>query len=370
VSRLLSILLGALALIAAVVGIRSLMPDGDTTPDVTADRIPTLDRALPEAPGQHSGAVIFVRSSAQKRTLYLSLAGRSEAEVAQVAFGAAGKVTPTGAREGDSVTAGALICGLDVEGAAARLRQAEAVAERRRDALASARTRLASGWVSQAWVKTAESELEEAEADLDIAQAEFNRTQAVAPFRGVLESKVAVPGQFVSPGSPCGSVVRLDPITFVAGASDRQAAQITPKAPVKIRLSDGREIKGVVSYVSKVADPRSRNFLVKVAAPNPGNRIPVGRTAEMRVDIGPGRAHRVSLKLLTTDEQGRLGIRYLDVGGVVSFSAADIIEDGEEGAWVSGLPDEAQLVAEGQEGVRPGMRVTPVVRDEPPVTRE
>jgi multidrug efflux system membrane fusion protein len=362
--RLLSIILGAIALIAAVVGIRSLMPDGDTTPNVTADRIPTLDKALPDSPGQHSGTVVFVRSSAERRTLYLSLGGRSEAAVGEIAFGAAGKVTSTPVKEGDTVEAGALICGLDVDGAGAKVRQAEAAAARKREAHASAQTRFANGWVSEAWVKTARSELEEAQAALDVARIEFNRTQAVAPFRGVLEKKVATPGQFVSLGSPCGTVVRLDPINFVAGASERQATQIVQNAPVKVRLQDGTEVTGVVSYVSRVADPRSRNFLVRVAAPNAGNKIPVGRTAELWIDIGPGKAHRVDPQLLTTDEQGRIGIRYLDVGGVVSFAPADIVEESEDGAWVTGLPDEAQLVAEGQEGVRPGMRVTPVIRDD------
>ena len=363
VPRLLSIILGAVALIAAVVGIRSLMPGGDTTPNVTADRIPTLDKALPDSPGQHSGTVVFVRSSAERRTLYLSLGGRSEAEIGEIAFGAAGKVTPTAVKEGDVVDAGELICGLDVDGAGAKVRQAEVVAARKREALASAQTRFANGWVSEAWVKTARSELDEAQAALEVARIEFNRTQAVAPFHGVLEKKVATAGQFVSLGSPCGTVVRLDPINFIAGASERQATQILQNAPVKVKLSDGTEITGAVSYVSRVADPRSRNFLVKVTASNAGNRIPVGRTAELKIDIGPGKAHRVNPQLLTTDEQGRIGIRYLDVGGVVSFAAADIVEQSEDGAWVTGLPDEAQLVAEGQEAVRPGMRVTPVIRD-------
>lgn len=356
-------MLGAIALIAAVVGIRSLMP-GDSTPNVTADRVPTLDKALPESPQQHSGTVVFVRSSATTRTLYLSLGGRSEAEVGEVAFGAAGKVTTTPGQEGDLVEAGDLICGLDVDGAGSKVRQAEAVASRKRDAFNSAQQRFTNGWVSEAWVKTARSELDEALAVLEVARNELNRMQAVAPFRGVLEKRVATSGQFVSLGTPCGTVVRLDPINFVAGANERQAAQILQNTAARVRLPDGAEVAGVVSYVSRVADPRSRNFLVKIAAPNPGNRIPVGRTAEIKVDIGPGKAHRVSPKLMTTDEQGRIGIRYLDVGGVVSFAPADIVDEAEDGAWVTGLPDEAQLVAEGQEGIRPGMRVTPVIREE------
>lgn len=365
VPRLLSIILGAIALIAAVVGIRALMPGGDSTPDVQADRIPTLDKALPDSPQQqHNGAVVFVRSKAEKRTLFLSLGGRSEAQVGEVVFGAAGKVTSTPVKEGQVVEAGALICGLDVEGAGAKVRQAEATAALKREAFTSAQTRFANGWVSEAWVKTARGEFEQAQAVLEVARNELNRMQAVAPFRGVLEKRVATPGQFVSLGSPCGTVVRLDPITFVGGASEKQATQIQQDAVVRVRLSDGSEVKGVVTYVSRVADPRSRNFLIKVATPNPGNKIPVGRTAELKIDTGPGKAHRIDPALLTTDDQGRIGVRYLDVGGVVSFAPAEIVDETAEGSWVTGLPDDAQIVAEGQEGIQPGMRVTPVIREE------
>lgn len=361
--RLLSIMLGAIALIAAVVGIRSLMPAGDSNPDVQADRIPTLDKALPDGQSGQGGAVVFVRSKAQQRILYESLGGRSEAEVGEVAFGAAGKVTSTPVKEGQTVQAGALICGLDVDGSSARVRQAEAAASRKREAFATAQQRLANGWVSEAWVKAARSELDEAQAALEIARTEFARMQAVAPFRGVLEKRVATVGQFVGLGAPCGTVVRLDPMTFIAGATEAQATRILPEAKVRVRLPDGSEVPGVVAYVSRVADQKSRTFLVKVDTPNPGNRIPAGRTAELKIEIGPGMAHHIATELLTTDEQGRIGVRYLDVGGVVSFAQADIVEESEKGAWVTGLPDPAQIVAADQPGVAPGMRVTPVIRE-------
>ena len=47
----------------------------------------------------------------------------------------------------------------------------------------------------------------------------------------------------------------------------------------------------------------------------------------------------------------------------VGFAPADIVDEGKDGIWVAGLPDEAQLVAEGQDHVVAGMRVTPVVRE-------
>ena len=185
----------------------------------------------------------------------------------------------------------------------------------------------------------------------------------MAPFRGVFEKRNVAPGQFVALGASCGTVVRLDPITFVAGASEKQAIRIKTGAPVRVRLPDGTEVPGEVEKLASVADPKTRNFEVKVKTPNPDNAIPVGRTAEIKINIGLGKAHKISQSLLKADSQGRIGVFYLDVGGVVGFAPADIVDESRDGVWVTGLPDEAQLVAEGQDHVGAGMRVTPVVRE-------
>jgi multidrug efflux system membrane fusion protein len=306
--------------------------------------------------------VVFIRSKAEVRTLYLSLGGRSEAEIAPVAFGAAGKVAELPVAEGSIVEAGTLLCALEGDGTSARVRQAEAVVARAREQHSNDQKRLADGWVSPARVKASRAALDEALAALEVARTGAAERRAVAPFRGVFEKRNASLGQFVAMGASCGVVVRLDPITFVAGASEKQALNIKPGAAARVRLPDGKEAAGQVEKLASVADPRTRNFEVKVATPNPDNAIPVGRTAEIKINIGLGKAHKISQSLLKADQQGRIGVYFLDVGGVVSFAPADIVDESKDGVWVTGLPDEAQLVAEGQD-VMTGMRVTPVIRE-------
>lgn len=50
-------------------------------------------------------------------------------------------------------------------------------------------------------------------------------------------------------------------------------------------------------------------------------------------------------------------------GGVVSFVPGRHHHDTLDGIWVAGLPRNALLVAEGQDNVKAGLRVTPDVRD-------
>lgn len=363
--RILSILLGGIALIAAIVGIRSLVSGGDSVARVQASTVPTLDKALPGLPEGHGGTVEFIRSRAQARTLYLSLGGRSEAEMAPVDFGAAGKVTQLPVAEGTIVEAGALLCGLEGNGSANRVKTAEAAVARARETHANNVDWLAKGFVSQARVKQSKAAVDEAVATLEAAKGDITQRQALAPFRGVFEKRIATMGEFVTLGGACGVVVRLDPITFVAGASEKQALRIRVGAQARVKLPDGREVAGEVAKLSSVADPQTRNFEVKVTVPNSDNGIPVGRTAEIKINVGVGKAHRIAPALLKADSMGRIGVYYLDVGGVIGFAPADIVDETPAGVWVTGLPDDAQLVAEGQTDIATGLRVTPVVREPP-----
>lgn len=363
--RLLTIILGAIALIGAIVGIRSLMPSGDSIQDVQADRIPTLDKALPDGSQARSGMrVVVIRSQAVERPMFLSLGGRTEARIVDVKAQAAGTITAAPVAEGSLVDKDALLCGLDVEGATAKVRESEAAMVSKKQAYDAAVKLVQNGWATQARLTASKAAMDGAQATLDVARAELRKMQMRAPFRGVFEKRRADVGQFMSPGMSCGTVVQLDPIVFVAQASEKQAGQITVDGNARVRLSDGAEVSGKVTYLARVADTSTRQFRVEISVANPKAEIPVGRTAEIKIEIGRGYAHRVSPSLLVSDDQDRLGVRYVDVGGVVSFVPAEIIDETADGTWVVGLPRNALLVAEGQDNVRAGLRVTPDVREE------
>jgi membrane fusion protein, multidrug efflux system len=365
--RILTIILGAVALLVAVFGIRALMNGGDSIATVQAETVPTLDKPMAgaEAPRQGMQVVVW-RSVAALRPLYLSLSGRTEAaRNVTVKAEASGAITIAPAVEGTVVEKGEVLCGLDMQGKGAKVREAEADAAQKLQAYNSATDLASRGWAAQARVDTTKAQFDEAQAALDGAKSEFAKTQMRAPFRGVFEKRLADVGEFLGPGGACGIMVELDPVLVVAEAPERQAVQIKLDAPARLKLTDGSEAKGRVRYVAKTADPLTRMFRVEVEVSNPNNAIPVGRVAEIRIQTGEGDAHKVDPSLLTLDEQGRIGVRYLDVGGVVAFAPADIVDETAEGTWIAGLPREALIVAEGQEAVKAGLRATPVVHEAP-----
>jgi multidrug efflux system membrane fusion protein len=295
------------------------------------------------------------------------LSGRVEAaRTVTVKAETTGTINSAPAEEGKVVEKGALLCGLDVEGRSARVRVAEAEFAQKQKSYNAAEELAAGGYATEQRLTTAKAALDAAQAALDLARSELAKAQMRAPFRGVFETRMAGVGEFLGPGGSCGVLVELDPVVVIAEAAERHATQIRADAPARLKLSDGAEAQGRVRYIAKTADPTTRMFRVEVEVPNPKNAIPVGRVAEVRIQTGQGDAHKVNPALLTLDDQGRIGVRYLDVGGMVSFAPADVVDEAADGTWITGLPREALVVAEGQENVKPGIRATPVVRDAPP----
>ena len=76
----------------------------------------------------------------------------------------------------------------------------------------------------------------------------------------------------------------------------------------------------------------------------------------MRVPLNKVKAHLIPSYLLSLNDEGELGIKIVE-NDVVKFLLIQIIEDGLDGLWVSGLPDKVTIITVGQEYVINGQNV-------------
>lgn len=368
-TRWITVLAGIAALFGAYAGLRSLMSDDSSrTPiaSVEAHAVPVLDKPLADPRGGRDGMRVAVhRSTAEVRPIYVTLSGRTEAaRTVTVKAETTGAVTAAPVKPGTVVNTGDMLCGLDLDDRDARLKEAEAELQAKELDFTSASTLAEKGWTSPARVASTKAAFDAAKAAVQIARSEVAKTRVRAPFKGVFEQRLAEVGDFLSPGAPCGVVVELDPIVVVGEAPDRFASMLKPGADARLRLTDGAEIRGRVRFVATTANPASGEFRIEVEMANPEGAVSVGRSADVRIEIGEGDAHRIAPDMLTTDAAGRIGVRYIDVGGIISFAPADVVGGSAESVWVTGLPSEALLVAEGQGNITLGLRATPVIAGE------
>lgn len=303
--------------------------------------------------------VMVLQSTAQETNARLLLRGRTQARRdVEVAAETTGRVISEPLRHGAVVEAGQVLCRLDPGVRDAELAEAEA-ALTEAEAEASAATKLeAKGFAAETALRTRRALFRAAEARLDKVRWDIARLEITAPFDGVLESDTAELGALLVPGSACASVVDLSEIKVEAYVSEQEVDQLRIGQPAEARLINGRTATGEVTFISRMADEETRTYEVEVTLPNPERAIRAGMTAELTIALPSQTSHLVPQSALTLDDDGRLGVRLAE-DGVARFFPVTVLRDTPEGVWLSGLPQQADIIVVGQEFVRGGRRVAP-----------
>lgn len=350
--------------------------------------------------------VVVLRSSAREVDSAVTLRGQTEADrVVELRAETSGLVISDPLRKGAFVERGDVLCRLDpaareaalqearasLAEAKARVPEAEARLEEARaqreeaeinfnaaENLAgdgfSSRSRVAATRAAlrsaEAAVQSARSGLQAARAGIEGARAavanaekEIERLRITAPFAGILETDTAEIGSLLQPGALCATVLQLDPMKLVGFVSELQVARVTRGASATARTASGREVAGEVSFLSRSADQTTRTFRVEVRVANPDLTLRDGETAEITVDAEGKAAHLLPQSALTLDDGGNLGLRLVDADGQVTFVPVTLLRDTPNGVWLTGLPDEAEVIVIGQDYVTEGVRVDPVYQE-------
>ena len=176
---------------------------------------------------------------------------------------------------------------------------------------------------------------------------ELNRTEVKAPFSGFIE-QIVKPGNFLERGQVCATIIQLSPISFIAGVPEYDINKVRVNQNVNVELVTGQKIKGKLTFVSKSASPDTRTFSVESQIDNSDGAIKDGLTANMTIEIDKVNAHKISPSILLLNDEGKLGIRIVEKGNLAKFVEIIILEDSEEGLWVSGIPEKIEIIIQGQ----------------------
>lgn len=250
-----------------------------------------------------------------------------------------------------------------VEGARARVSTALSNVEGAKAAVISANSQLEGAQAGIQSARTGEesalSAIQSAEAAVAAAQKDIDRLSITAPFAGLLETDTAELGALMQPGSACATVIQLDPVKIVAYVPETSVSRIDLGAQAGARLADGREVAGIVAFVSRSADPATRTFRVELEVANPDLTIRDGQTADILIEAEGAKGHLVAQSTLTLDDEGALGVRTVTEEETAKFIPVTILRDTRDGVWVTGLPDTVDVIVLGQEYVTDGVPVVP-----------
>ena len=188
---------------------------------------------------------------------------------------------------------------------------------------------------------------------------ELNRTEVKAPFRGYIE-KIIKPGNYINRGEICAVIIELDPVTFIAEVPEAEIKTIVKGQNVSMQLVTGEIINSRLSFVSKSATPSTRSFRVEAEVENPNGLIRDGITATMQINTNKILATKISPSIMLLSDAGSLGVRIVNDDAIVEFIPIKILEDTQDGIWITGIQNSSNLIVRGQGYVENGQRVIPI----------
>jgi len=346
-SRLIAIALviGATAWIASgALGPKAQEGGGETTSSTNA--------AESQVPIQRV-AVQVATAEEHRRQVILSCVTEADHRAKAVARGA-GVIVQLLVARGDTVRSNDVIAHISDEGRQAALLQAQALLDQRRAEFDANKQLIEQGNAPKNQLPALEAAVAAAKAAVASAQAEADKTTIKAPIGGVVDEVPVQVGQAVQIGGEIASIVDPDPMLAVGAVSESRRSALKVGQTASVRFINGDTVDGVVNFVGVSADAATRTYPVEATMSNPDAAIADGLTCEMSVTLAPIAATAVPRSALVFSDEGHLGVRIANSENTVEFKPVEIVEDGLESVWVTGLDGSSRVIVVGQDFVKEG----------------
>jgi multidrug efflux system membrane fusion protein len=259
--------------------------------------------------------------------------------------------------KGDQVIKGQIICKLSIDSRMAKLDEAEALMRQKKLEWEASKVLVEKGYRSQTKAAGSKAAFDASKALVVQMEKELDNINIRAPFDGFFNDNISEVGDFLSIGMPCGQVIDYNPILVTGQISEQEIRKVKTGVKSQAILSTGERVSGLVSYISKTADKKTRTFRVEVRIENPDFKIKDGITTELFIPTQKVIAHLIPPSSLTLDSEGRIGVRHINKDNNVLFSSVEIIGDEGELVWVTGLSEKVIIITVGQEFVVEGQKV-------------
>ena len=254
-------------------------------------------------------------------------------------------------KKGDFVKKDQILCKLSTDSRKAKLDEAKALMLQKKLEWDASKVLVEKGYRSQTKAAGSKAAYDASKALVIQMEEELENINIRSPFDGFFNDNLAEVGDFLSIGMPCGQVVDYNPILVIGQVSEQEIKKIKSDIQGYAVLSTGEKLNGLLSYVSKTADSKTRTFRIELEINNSNFDIKDGITAELFIPTKKVQAHLIPPSSLTLDSDGKIGVRHINSNNEVIFSDVEIIGDEKELIWVSGLPEEITLITIGQEFV-------------------
>ena len=189
-----------------------------------------------------------------------------------------------------------------------------------------------------------------------ISKNEFNKIALLTPFEGILLDGHKIEGELITPGSVVYEIIDLSKIKIIGYVNENEINGISTDNTVEVKILN-KKIRGVIDYLSPIADYDTKTFEIIVIFDNSDLQIRDGISAELSIYKDKIKVHKISPSVLSLGEDGDIGIKVLNKDNEVIFKEIEIIDDTSDYMLISGLDDEENIITIGQQYVSSGDKV-------------
>lgn len=258
-----------------------------------------------------------------------------------------GTITEIAAEKGAYLNRGDIILKIDTKTLPVKRSEAAALVSQREIEYSAAQKLLKQNLLSEAKVAEAFFNLETARAKLAEINLNLHNTTIVSPIEGILNSRPAEVGNYISIGEEVASVIQINPLIAKAEITQRDINKVKLGLKSTITLNNGETLSGPISFIEQNSDPNSRTFSVEIEVDNPNYR-PAGESIKISIPTNEVYAHKISQAMLSINDLGDIGVKVIDEDNRVQFFPADIIKTSSKSLWLKDLPEKIKIITQGQ----------------------
>ena len=189
-------------------------------------------------------------------------------------------------------------------------------------------------------------------------QLDIENTSIKAPFDGIISDKIVEVSEFIAPGNVLFTIINLNPIKIQGYLSEFDVNKVQIGTKAIIENSNGIKKSGTISFISPSAETSTRTFEITIEADNTDLTFKSGITTKITIAGSELKAHKIPPSILTLLDDGTVGVKAVNKNNKVVFYSTTTVKDTSDGMWVSGLPDNVNLIISGQEYVSIGDKIS------------
>jgi len=238
-----------------------------------------------------------------------------------------------------------------------------------------------------AMYEAAAASVEAAEANLRASNIQLGYTKIYSPIEGIIGKTNAKVGDFVgrSPNPVIlNTVSRIDTVLVEFFITEQQYLQIArfagkklseiserdDSARLELKLADGSTYghQGRIDFIDRGIDPSTGAILIQASFPNPDELLRTGQFARVKARVHSLKNGIKIPQRCISEMQGRFSVFIVNDENVIESREVDAgpkIDDFQ--VIRSGLKAGEKVVYEGLQWIKPGMTVTPVIKEIEPV---